>query len=323
MCNRVLFVDDDRSLLRTIERNLCFDLELSTADGGRDAIDKAETQGPFSVIVVDMQMPGMDGIQTINELRKRLPQAVFVMLTGNQDATTAIQAVNIGRVFRFLSKPCEMDEIKQAILDAQELYNTTTGEKDLLVDTMLGSIKVLTEFAELSCDRLVKPDQMRDRFLDLVEALDLQQGSQDLVACKVLTVGLASMTEHERKRLRETPIFLPEHKQLMNKLCQHSASLVAQIPQFVNIAELLLKVSSAETLSKQHSHVEITATLLRIVFYWSLLENNGSDRSWIATCLQRTMPAIADKYWTCVLHELGCSVKKIPRATFLQPTEVN
>ena len=123
MSNQVLFIDDDASLLSTMKRNLGLDFTIHTAEGGDVAFEVVQQQGDFSVVVVDMQMPKMNGIQTISMLREKMPNAVFLMLTGNQDLTTAIQAVNDGRVFRFLTKPCQVFEISAAIEAAQQQHN--------------------------------------------------------------------------------------------------------------------------------------------------------------------------------------------------------
>ena len=70
MSNKILFVDDDHALLRSFERNLSFDYDMSTAVGGRAAMELVRSEGPFSVVVVDMRMPEMDGIRTIQALRE-------------------------------------------------------------------------------------------------------------------------------------------------------------------------------------------------------------------------------------------------------------
>lgn len=320
MINRVLCVDDDRSLLRTLERNLCFDFELSTTESCEGALKLIDALGEFSVIVVDMCMPGVDGIQTIGHLRAKLPNAVFIMLTGNQDVTTAVQAVNQGRVFRFLSKPCEMDEIRRVIKEAQHHQHIAFHEKELLVDTMLGSINVLSEFAELSSDHLVTPEQIKDRFWDIAEAFQIEVTSEELVACRVLSVGLLSMSEQEKKRLKEIPIFYPDHHLYFTKLCQQSAKIVARIPQFAPIASLFNSVPHSETLDDLEHPKRVIATILRITFYWSLMDNKGIDRAGITAALSQAMPNITPMQWEMVMYELGCkaSNSRSPKAPLVR-----
>ena len=72
MDSRILLVDDDVALLRSLERNLCFDYAVTTADSGQAALDLLADGGSFSVIVTDMRMPGMDGVAFIEAARGRL-----------------------------------------------------------------------------------------------------------------------------------------------------------------------------------------------------------------------------------------------------------
>ena len=115
MNERILLVDDDYSLLNTLKRNLSFDFEVTTCESGPEALACIKKSEPFSVIMVDMRMPGMEGTEVIQKARLISPNSVYMMLTGNQDLTTAMEAVNEGQVFRFLNKPCQMSDIKAAI----------------------------------------------------------------------------------------------------------------------------------------------------------------------------------------------------------------
>ena len=115
MGTRMLVVDDDLSLLNSFRRNLCFDYDLTVAASGPDALELMAEKGPFNVIMTDMRMPKMDGLELIDQARKLSPDSIYMMLTGNQDVATATRAVNDGQVFRFLTKPCEIDDIRKAL----------------------------------------------------------------------------------------------------------------------------------------------------------------------------------------------------------------
>ncbi len=88
---------------------------MHTALNGADGL-AAMTHGiQYCVIVVDMGMPGMDGIEFLSHARKLSPQTVFAMLTGNADQQTAVRALNEGRVHRFLNKPCSTSMVVETI----------------------------------------------------------------------------------------------------------------------------------------------------------------------------------------------------------------
>jgi ActR/RegA family two-component response regulator len=147
---RVLFVDDDPSLLSGISRQLHGKFQIVTAEGGLEGLRKVEQEGPFAVVVADMRMPDMNGIQLLTKIQSIAPNTVRIMLTGNADLGTAMHAVNEGNIFRFLEKPCHKDTLEWALQSALELYRHKTAEKELLEKTLYGSVQVLVDILSLT-----------------------------------------------------------------------------------------------------------------------------------------------------------------------------
>ncbi len=71
------------------------------ATSGKSALDLIKTEGPIAVCICDMQMPGMKGLEVLKAVIKKAPDTFRMMLTGNADQQTAIDAINSGNVFRF------------------------------------------------------------------------------------------------------------------------------------------------------------------------------------------------------------------------------
>src|SRR5258708_19704644 len=92
-----------------------------------------------------MRMPGMNGVQFLAQVRQAAPDTVRIMLTGYADVSAAMDAVKQGNIFRFLAKPCEQEVLSNAITSGLVQYRLVTSEKDLLENTLMGSIKVLTD----------------------------------------------------------------------------------------------------------------------------------------------------------------------------------
>jgi response regulator RpfG family c-di-GMP phosphodiesterase len=92
-----------------------------------------------------MRMPGMNGAQFLSHVRQKVPDTVRMLLTGYADLNAAMDAVNEGNIFRFLTKPCEKDILAKAIVTGVEQYRLVRLEKELLEKTLMGSIKVLTD----------------------------------------------------------------------------------------------------------------------------------------------------------------------------------
>jgi len=105
MAEKILLVDDDCNILDAYRRSLSREFLMETAVGGEQALKLLAQDDPFAVVVSDMRMPGMDGIQLLNTIKSQSPDTIRVMLTGNADMDTAIKAINEGSIFRFLNKP--------------------------------------------------------------------------------------------------------------------------------------------------------------------------------------------------------------------------
>ncbi len=145
MNRKILLVDDDRNILSGYQRVLRRSLEVDVALGGEEALRRLAEEGPYAVIVADMQMPGMSGLELLAATQDRYPEVIRIMLTGNTDQQTAADAVNHGRVFRFLSKPCTPQELELAIEAGLRQYELVHAEQELLEGTLTGAIEVLSE----------------------------------------------------------------------------------------------------------------------------------------------------------------------------------
>ena len=106
MTTRVLCVDDDSNILLGYQRALRKQFQIEVALGGAEGLAAVRNRGPYAVIVADMRMPDMNGVELLAQVREIAPDTVRMMLTGNADQQTALVAVNQGHIFRFMTKPC-------------------------------------------------------------------------------------------------------------------------------------------------------------------------------------------------------------------------
>lgn len=145
MNEKVLFVDDDHHILQGLKRNLRKQFQVFTALGGEGGIKLLKEEGPFEVVVSDMRMPGMNGTQFLNKVREIAPDTIRMLLTGQADFKDAVEVVNKGQIFRFLTKPCPTQELSQVIQDGIQQYHLIKAEKELLEKTLKGTIKLLVD----------------------------------------------------------------------------------------------------------------------------------------------------------------------------------
>jgi response regulator RpfG family c-di-GMP phosphodiesterase len=145
MPDKILFVDDEPAVLEGYKRILHREFDVNTANGGEQALAAIRETGPFSVVISDMRMPGMNGAQFLAQVRQTAPDTIRMLLTGHADLNAAMDAVNEGNIFRFLTKPCEKEVLGKAITTGLVQYRLVMAERELLENTLMGSIKVLTD----------------------------------------------------------------------------------------------------------------------------------------------------------------------------------
>ncbi|MBW2591327.1 MAG: response regulator [Deltaproteobacteria bacterium] len=105
----VLLVDDEVPFVETMTKRLTKrDLDVSSAFNGQESLDILEKSRSIEVVILDVKMPGMDGLETLKKIRKKYPLVEVVMLTGHATVESAIDGMKLG-AFDYLMKPCEMD----------------------------------------------------------------------------------------------------------------------------------------------------------------------------------------------------------------------
>jgi len=106
---KLLLVDDEKGFLDTVSKRLKKrEVAVSVAYNGEDALTTLENDKTIEAVVLDVKMPGMDGIQTLMEIKKRFPLVEVIMLTGHATVETAINGMKLG-AFDYLMKPCDID----------------------------------------------------------------------------------------------------------------------------------------------------------------------------------------------------------------------
>ena len=114
----VLLVDDEAEFVETFSERLELrDLEISKAFNGEEALQILETNRTIELVILDVKMPGMDGIETLAEIKKRYPLVEVIMLSGHADVESAIDGIKQG-AFDYLMKPCDIDQMIAKVTEA-------------------------------------------------------------------------------------------------------------------------------------------------------------------------------------------------------------
>lgn len=132
MTVKILLVDDDETALLIHKKMLSQCGEVVAVTAPEEALALLQEQTDFAVIVSDQYMPAMSGAAFLQASRESVPHSVRIMITAHADLTVAMEAVNRGQVFRFLTKPCRKAELVQAVEDGlRELKPPVVRQREL------------------------------------------------------------------------------------------------------------------------------------------------------------------------------------------------
>src|SRR5687767_13565250 len=128
---KILCVDDDENILKGLKRQFRQKFDITTANGGPEALNTLAEQGPFAVVMSDYQMPDMNGVEVLQRVHELSADTVLVMLTSLSDISIVVSALHQGRIFRFLNKPCPTEMLEHTLEDCLEQYRLSVTERYL------------------------------------------------------------------------------------------------------------------------------------------------------------------------------------------------
>ena len=240
MTMRVLFVDDEPNILDSYRRDLRKQpYEVHTALGGQEGLEKLVKDGPFGVVVSDMRMEGMDGVRFLAKVRDRAPDTVRMMLTGAEQQT-AIEAVNEGNIFRFLTKPCPSDTLIKSLEAAVEHYRLITAERNLLSTTLTGAVKILTDIlGKIKPLAFGRASRVRPLVRQLSEELCPDSVWRAEIAALLSQVGCVSLPEAMLNRAYRGMKLTPGDQRLFEQHPTIGRDLVANVPRLEQVAKII------------------------------------------------------------------------------------
>lgn len=291
---RVLFVDDDQMLLSSMERCLGLKFDLETAISGPEALRKMEESKAFSVVVSDMRMPVMNGVQFIERARVLSPHTVFLMLTGNQDVQTAISAVNEGQVFRFLNKPIDPADIAAVIEAAHQQHQLEASERELLNKTFVGAVGIFADVMETLRPELLSRAAATEEFVEqLREQIGAPGRWEFKMASKLSLVGQAM-----HPGSANAPAASKEAIRQLGMVCDTSAKMVEKIPRMDLVSQIIRSVPSCDAdlvviePRGDGDVVQMGAALLRVANLVESMSQLGVDIDDAERDIQKLLPNI-------------------------------
>lgn len=284
---QILFVDDDENVLSGYTRVLRKRYRMRTALGGEEGLQLLEKEGPFGVVVADMRMPGMDGVAFLSRVRELSRDTVRIMLTGNADMGTAIEAVNKGQIFRFLTKPCAAEDLALILDAAIEQYQLVVAEHQLLEQTLKGSVDLLVElFSSLDPASFGQAQQCAARAEHLAKVLKMDKPWQVSMAAMLSGIGVLTIPPALLVKYHSGETLVPSEQDIVDRVPEIGSSLLHHIPRMEGVARIIHHMnqnfdgSGYPRDGLRGADIPLGSRILRVVFDDVVLEagkRSGSD----------------------------------------------
>ncbi|MCK5547509.1 MAG: response regulator, partial [Thermoplasmata archaeon] len=294
MTKKILFIDDDPDILAAYKSRLEDEFNFDIALGPEKGLEALYTRGPFAVVLADMYMPGMNGIQFLSTVKEGNPDIVRMMLTGNADLETASNAVNEGHIFRFLTKSCSTDMLIKSLEAGIKQYRLVTAEKELLEKTLGGSIKVLTEVLGLvNPEAFSRASRVRRCVKYIAQQLKLPELWQFELAAMLSQIGCVTIPAEILSKASMGETLSDAEEKLFSSHPQIAERLLANIPRLERIASIIKGQrepfsahNEEEQLSKQRM-TTVGSELLKIALDFDELISRGLSHESAITALRK------------------------------------
>jgi sigma-B regulation protein RsbU (phosphoserine phosphatase) len=209
----ILFVDDEQDTLGSLNRFLRKEPYIKYfASSGKEALEVLETHD-ITILLTDLRMPEMSGMELINQVKISHPDIVRVILSGIHDIDQIIESINTGEVFRFIPKPIEPQGFKKIIRDAIDYYQLKT-EREMLFDQLETKNKELSKVNDalriMSAELRQSETQFRTMNDSAFDPIFLLNEQGFIVYVNLAAETIFGITEREFHLKRFTDIILPQ-----------------------------------------------------------------------------------------------------------------
>src|SRR5579875_2514467 len=277
---RVLCVDDDSAVLDGLRDVLDRSFDVRTAAGGLEGLEILRREpDSFAVVVCDMRMPGMSGSEFLRAARMSAPDVVRVLLTGDADIQAAVRAVNDGQLFRFLTKPCDPQELMLACAAALSQHTVHAAERLLLEQTVRGSVDALVEVLALTNPAAFgRGGRHRDLAGRLARAAGVRNWWEVEVAAMLAHVGAVALPQVTAEKLYAGDELTAKEAAMVERVPAVTRQLIGRIPRLDGVLRILdtYRAAPAAEAVDDGSPIPVGARVLRIAVDYAELEAQHS-----------------------------------------------
>jgi response regulator RpfG family c-di-GMP phosphodiesterase len=236
----VLFVDDEKRLLEGIAQLLRKQYEVQIANSGDEALRRLGELKDVAVVVSDFRMPQMDGATFLHQVMLRAPTATRILLTGEAGVDGARDAVNKGQIFRFLTKPCPTDQLREALDAGIELHRLANAERIVMQETLLECIAALMEvLAVTNPTAFGRAQRIKRLVADVATKLECGQFWQLEAAALLSQIGYFAESPELAEKIYYGRTLSPEEKKRAAAVPANAQRLFEHVPRLEPVIQIV------------------------------------------------------------------------------------
>jgi DNA-binding NarL/FixJ family response regulator len=237
---KILLVSADAGFVKKAESLLVKDFALAAVDSGKGAMKALSSNKGIRVILSGYNLPDVDGIKLLAQVRKDYPQVMRIMVTGQEDFSILTGAIHKAHVFSLHTKSCPPDELLASVLDAAKKSRNVRSDADSMRDTMFGTVRMLVDILELTTPSAMRRSKrirrraqeickdmqaMPPQFMDMVVLLSS-------IGCVGLPLGLLKKIEKGKDVTKEDMKRFRTHPSI-------AAHLLERVPRMSKVADII------------------------------------------------------------------------------------
>lgn len=279
---RLLCVDDDPQLLTACRALLSRRFAVTVTTDPCEALRQVEAGPPFEVLVSDMRMPAMDGLELLRRVRAVAPDTATVLLTGAADLGACVRAVNEAHVFRLLEKPCDPDDLLVACDAAAGQHRLVVAQRELLEETLRGAVQTLADVLALAMPTAFgRAERLAESVREMARAEDRSDAWAAEMGALLSQLGCASLPPETLEKLNAGAVLDPREEVMVARMPKAVLRLLKPIPRLEPVLDVIRLQSrrydgkDAETRARRKKDIPWGARALRIALDYDVLSCQG------------------------------------------------
>jgi response regulator RpfG family c-di-GMP phosphodiesterase len=280
--HRVLIVDDEQATLNLFSSVLEDHYLVDAVTSAEQALELVRQQSGYSVVIADVFLPGVSGIEFLAQCARISPDTVRIALTGDPGRETVVDSVNYANVFRFVSKPIHIKTLQELIESALKHFESQRFEREMMETTVRTSVNLLLEvLATLDPASFELSQRLRGSVRLFARNLKLPNVWELELAASLARIGIVALPQAiPRKLAREFPLSARE-LELLGQVPELGARLLKPVSRMERVAQAIryqaknYDGSGLPSDSVARAQIPLGARILRIFMDRAAMEVDG------------------------------------------------